>query len=56
MKKYLILTTYLVLGLLVNASFADEHLFGPKEYFRTEGKPNIYYDGHSLPAAGRRVK
>ena len=47
MKKYLILTTYLVLGLLVNASFADEHLFGPKEYFRTEGKPNIYYDTFS---------
>lgn len=47
MKKSLIIAMSLVLSLLFNVSFADEYLFGPIEYSRTKGKPNIYTDTFS---------
>jgi len=45
MKKLILITSALLLGLFISTSFAVEvTVLGPKQYFRTTGKPNLYTD------------
>ena len=43
MKKIIIITMVLLLGLFIGVSSAVEvNLLGPKKYQRTKGKPNVF--------------
>lgn len=45
MKKLVSITLFLVMGLFIGESFgAEVTLFGPNQYLRTTGKPNLYTD------------
>jgi hypothetical protein len=45
MKRFILVVAVLVLGLFIGNSLAVEvTLFGPKQYSRTAGKPNVYAD------------
>jgi hypothetical protein len=45
MKRSILITTSLLIGLFVSVSFASEITsFGAKQYVRTTGKPNVYND------------
>lgn len=48
MKKATIITLFLLLGLFLGTASAGEAtLFGPKQYLRTTGSPNVYSDTFS---------
>ena len=54
MKKATIITLFLLLGLFLGTASAGEAtLFGPKQYLRTTGSPNVYSDTFSaIPGQG----
>jgi hypothetical protein len=55
MKKLVLITLVLLLGVLIGASSAVEvTLFGPNQYLRTSGKPNLYKD--SFPGIAGKGK
>ncbi|MBW2610545.1 MAG: hypothetical protein JRC68_09405, partial [Deltaproteobacteria bacterium] len=55
MKKSILMALAFLFGIFVSASFAvDVNMFGPKQYVRTKGAPNVYTDTFSaLPKEGR---
>lgn len=45
MKRFILIATFLLIGLFASMSFASEITsFGAKQYVRTTGKPNVYND------------
>lgn len=57
MKKTVFVTLFLLIGLFISTSFAAEvTVFGPNQYLRTTGAPNIYTDTFSaIPKEGKLI-
>jgi len=57
MKKAVLFTLCLLLSLFTGASFAVEvTLFGPNQYVRTQGAPDIYTNTfHGVPGEGTLI-
>jgi hypothetical protein len=56
MKKSAVITLFLFLGLFVGTSSAVEVTrFGPKQYLRTGGAPDVYNDSFSAPVGEARL-
>lgn len=57
MKKQVFITLFLLLGVLIDQSLAVEvTLFGPNQYLRTTGKPNVYSDTFpGIPGQGKLI-
>ena len=48
MKRSIVISLFLILGLLVGISFADQETLFAQQYLRTNGKPNEYDDSFGI--------
>lgn len=57
MKRSIVISLFLILGLLVGASFADQKTLFGQQYLRTKGKPNEYDDSFGIrgPTSAARL-
>ncbi len=52
MKKGFLAVFILIIAFFASASWSEDTLFGPKQYLRTKGNPNVYTDTFASSEAG----